>query len=75
MAKPDYDFDDDDDEEAEPSQYKRVVWNNPKLVKLKAGAKFPQRCPDHLVYWNKCETRIESQRLVTAKQVLDFQKK
>ena len=56
----------------EDTKIKKVIWNLPKLVKLKAGAKLPPRAPENIVYWNKCETRIESQKLVTAKRILDF---
>ena len=42
---------------------------------MKVGTRLPPKCPENIVYWNKCETRVESQRLITAKQILDFQKK
>lgn len=34
----------------------------------------PKTLPDNLVYWNRCETRIESQKLVTYSQIQNFQK-
>ena len=44
----------------EDTTIKRIVWNVPKLVKLKMGTKLPARAPENIVYWNKCETRVES---------------
>ena len=40
-----------------------------RLVKLMPESILPKKLPDNLVYWNKCETRIESQKLVTYSQI------
>lgn len=34
----------------------------------------PPKLPEYLIYWNRCETRIESQRLVSYTQIQNFQK-
>ena len=53
---------------------KRVVKNPGKLVKLKADSTLPRKLPDNLVYWNRCETRVDSAKLVSYSRLSAFQK-
>jgi len=44
-----------------------------KIVKLVPESTLPKTLPDNLVYWNRCEVRVESQKLVTYTQIRNFQ--
>ena len=44
---------------------RQIIQSPGKLVKLIPDAVMPTKLPDNLVYWNRCETRVESQRIVT----------
>ena len=44
---------------------KKVVRNQGRIVKLIAESNLPKKLPDNLVYWNRCEVRVESTRLVS----------
>ena len=48
---------------------RKIIRQKGKLVKLVPESTLPKVLPDNLVYWNKCETRIESQKLVTYSQI------
>ena len=51
----------------------RQIVNNPgKIVKLIPESTLPKKLPDGLVYWNKCETRIESQKILSYSQIQNF---
>lgn len=47
--------------------------NPGKLVKMNAESTLPKKLPENLVYWNRCETRVDSQKLVTYSQIKHFQ--
>ena len=51
---------------------RQVIRQQGKLVKLMPESLLPKKLPDNLVYWNKCETRIESQKLVTYSKIQNF---
>ena len=53
---------------------RQIVRGQAKLVKLKADANLPKKLPDNLVYWNRLETRVESQKLVSYSMIQNFQK-
>ena len=52
---------------------RQIICQPGKLVKLMPESILPKKLPDNLVYWNRCETRIESQKLVTYSQIQQFQ--
>ena len=52
---------------------RQIVRNPGKLVKLNAESTLPKKLPENLVYWNRCETRVESQKLITYSQIKNFQ--
>ena len=54
---------------------KRVIrtQHQPKLMKTKFDSGLPKRLPDCLVYWNRLATRVESNKLVSLKQLTHFQ--
>ena len=41
-------------------QMRQIVRNPGKIVKLDAESTLPKKLPDGLVYWNRCETRVDS---------------
>jgi len=51
---------------------RQIVRGQAKLVKLKADANLPKKLPDNLVYWNRLETRVESQKLVSYSMIQNF---
>lgn len=53
---------------------KKIVKNPGKLVKLKADSTLPRKLPDNLVYWNRCETRVDSVKLISYSRLSAFQK-
>ena len=51
---------------------RRIVRNPGKLVRLVTDTKMPLKLPENLIYWNRCETRCESSKLVTHSQIQNF---
>ena len=51
---------------------RQIIRQKGKLVKLKPDSTLPKVLPDNMVYWNRCETRIESQKLLTYTQIQNF---
>lgn len=49
-----------------------IIRGQAKLVRLLADSKLPKKLPDNLIYWNRCECRIDSKKLVTHSMVLNF---
>ena len=54
---------------------KRVIktQHQPKLMKTKFDSGLPKKLPDCIVYWNRLQVRVESNRLLTLKQLTHFQ--
>ena len=52
---------------------RQIIRNAGKIVKLKPASTLPPKLPENLVYWNRCETRIESVKLVSYGQIKAFQ--
>ena len=44
----------------EGKKMRQIVRGQGKLVKLMPDSTLPKTLPDNLVYWNRCETRVES---------------
>ena len=56
----------------EGKKMRQVIRHQGKLLKLMPESTLPKKLPDNLVYWNRCETRVESQKLVTYTQIQNF---
>lgn len=56
----------------EKSGETRLLRYPAKLIKLKKGANLPAKLPDSLVYWNRLECRVVSQRIIKKIALLDF---
>lgn len=44
----------------EGKKMRQVIRQQGKLLKLMPESTLPKKLPDNLVYWNRCETRVES---------------
>lgn len=53
---------------------KQIVRNQGRIVKIVPESTLPKKLPDNLVFWNKCEFRVESTRLLSYSQVQNFHK-
>ena len=62
----------DVEEYFEGKAMRKMVRNPGKLVRLSADSTLPRKLPDNLVYWNRCETRCDSQRLVSYSRIKNF---
>jgi len=57
--------------------FKKILKNKSKLTKLIKDSTLPKRLPDSLVYWNRCECRVEANagtEAVSNKIVREFYK-
>ena len=43
-----------------------------RIVVLDKSNNLPYELPNDLIYWNRCETRIEDESLITNSQLLEF---
>ena len=48
------------EQDMEGKKMRQVIRQQGKLLKLMPESTLPKKLPDNLVYWNRCETRVES---------------